>query len=120
MGQWLKTQNLLNPIKPNTYDDIHTKAKSPQISIVSPSQDLIYTRSQKITVQVLNQSTYPLSKLDFYLNNTYIGSSKTRPFLFSFVPEEFKSLNQNNTLKVLATDLVFNKSESEINFTVAD
>jgi len=118
--EWLKTQSLPNTTKPTASDDIHTKAKSPKINIVSPDKDTIYNKEQKITVQINGQSIYPVSKLDFYINNTYVGTSSVSPFLFSFIPAEMKFLSLKNTLKVITTDLVYNRSETEIVFNVSE
>jgi membrane peptidoglycan carboxypeptidase len=117
---WLQTQNIPNPIKPVVYDDVHTKDRSPKISIVNPSANSTYTKDQKITVQITNQGIYSLSKLDFYINSTYIGSAANPPFLFSFVPRETYSISQQNTLKIVATDSIFNKGQAEVNFTVSE
>ncbi len=117
---WLKTQNLSYPIQPNDYDDVHTEVKSPKISIISPNSDTIYQRNQKLLVQTTNISFYPIKKLDFYVNNLYIGSTNTYPFLFSFIPNEINSINYQNTLKIIAVDSVFNKSETKINFKISD
>lgn len=118
--QWLITQTLSNPTKPTSEDDIHTKAKSPKITIVEPVDSFIYNRNQKITIRTDNQSTYPISKIDFYINNTYIGSTSLFPFLFSFTPSEISSINQNNIIKIIATDSVYNRSEAEVKFNVSE
>ena len=116
--QWLKTQSIPYPQQPTTYDDVHTVANSPKIAISHLDANTIYNSDEKITVQVISQGTYPLSKLDFYINSTYVGSSNSYPFLFSFTPNEIKSISTKNTLKVVATDSVFNKSEAEFTFNV--
>ena len=116
--QWLKTQNVPYPVEPKTYDTIHTIANDPKITISNLDTDYLYSNDQKITIQITSQGTYPLSKLDFYINGTYAGSSNNYPFLFSFMPSEIKSIGPRNTLKVTATDSVFNKSEMETNFNV--
>jgi len=119
--QWLKTQYLPTPVEPTQYDDVHTTTKIPKINISEPNNFLTYNLNQKITVQVSSQNVYPLSKMDFYLNNTYLGSSSISPFLFSFTPSESKSIKSGtNTLKVVATDSVFNKSEASVDFIVND
>jgi 1A family penicillin-binding protein len=116
--QWLKTQYLPTPVAPTQYDDIHTKANSPKLEISSPVLNGNYSRDQKITIQTSSRGTYPLLKLDFYINNTYLGYSENTPFLFSFTPSEINSILSKNTLKIIATDLVFNKSEIEVVFNV--
>ncbi len=116
--KWLKTQYLPTPIKPNDYDDVHTPKKSPKINILNPNSKTDYSFEEKITVQTSIGNTYPVSKVDFYINNNYIGSSSVYPFLFSFTPKEIDSIQKINTLKVVATDSVFNKGEVTEEFIV--
>jgi len=116
--QWLKTQYLPTPIQPTEYDDVHTPKKSPKINILNPNSKTDYSFEEKITVQTSISNSYPISKVDFYINNNYIGSSSVHPFLFSFTPKEINSIQEKNTLKVVATDSVFNKGEVTEEFVV--
>ncbi|MFA7252392.1 MAG: PBP1A family penicillin-binding protein [Candidatus Paceibacterota bacterium] len=117
--QWLKTQYLPSPVKPTDRDDVHTNSKKPKIKIISPNTDERYAPDQKITIQTSLQSSYPVSKMDFYINENYLGSSSLAPFLFSFMPNEISAVSRGkNTLKIVATDSAYNRSEEEIEFTV--
>jgi 1A family penicillin-binding protein len=118
--KWLQTQNTPDPIKPSGNDDVHTRFTKPKISIINPVEGVTYNKDEKITIQTDVQSTYPLSKLDFYMNSTFIGSSNNYPFLLSFIPAEIKSITQRNTLKIVATDSVYNKSEVKTDFDLKD
>lgn len=118
---WLQTHPLPIPNKPTAKDDIHTESKSPKLSITNPAQGVSYGLNQKITVQASSRETFPISKLDFYINNTFIGSTKNTPFLFSFIPAEVQSISAGeNTLKIVATDSIFNKGEATVTFNVAN
>ncbi len=118
--QWLKTQNIPYPVKPTTYDNVHTVGNSPHITITVPNSNSTYAADQKITVETGGQIVYPLSKLDFYINGTYAGSSNTTPFLFSFTPSEIRSVTAGkNTLKVITTDSVYNRSETSVDFNIS-
>jgi membrane peptidoglycan carboxypeptidase len=117
--KWVQTQNLTQPNKPSDYDDVHTKRKAPNLTIINPNQNNSYRTNEKIIVQTTNSGSYTLTKLDFYINNIYIGSSSQSPFLFSFTPSEISNISRRNTLKVIATDAVYNRSEEEINFEVS-
>ena len=118
--QWLLTHPISTPIKPTSFDDVHTVNNSPKITIVNPNNSSSYASNQKITVQIANQGVFPLSTLDFYLNGSYAGTSKTSPFLFSFTPSDMKSVTPGkNTLKIVATDTIYNKSETSVDFTVS-
>lgn len=116
--KWAANQNLPYPTEPGDYDDVHTKAKSPHLSISNPVSYTTYKSNQRMTVEISNDSYYPLSKVDFYLNGSYIGSSEKSPFAFSFIPSEAGSLVNKNTLKIVGTDIVYNRGEAELSFTV--
>jgi 1A family penicillin-binding protein len=117
--QWLSSQYLPTPTKPQKEDDVHTRATKPIIKIISPNTETNYLANQKILIEISNKSVYPISKVEFYINNTYLGTTNTFPYLFSFTPTEINYINiGENTLKVKVTDSVFNRSEENISFTV--
>lgn len=117
---WLATQYIEYPDRPTEYDDVHTEAKSPRIRIVDPLESKKYNADDKITVQTENKGPYLLSKVDFYLNDNYIGSSSKAPYLLSFTPSQTVGLKEKNTLKVVATDVIYNRGQSEITLTIED
>jgi 1A family penicillin-binding protein len=117
--KWLQTQYLPTPTEPKNYDDVHTTAKSPRLGIITPENNSAYNKDQKITIQISNSGSYQLAKVDFYINNTYLGSSSISPFLYSFTPAEIRGvISGKNTLKVVATDSVYNKSEVVVEFNI--
>lgn len=116
--KWASSQNISYPVKPKESDNVHTENNLPKPEIIDPRPNTSYPANQKITVQIKNQSPYILTKLDFYINNNYVGSSEKSPFLFSFVPTEIKNIERTNTLKVIATDAIYNRGETETTFTV--
>ena len=119
--QWLKTQYITNPIAPSGHDDVHTISKSPRLGIITPENNSTYSKDQKITIQISNSGAYQLTKVDFYINNTYLGSSSISPFLYSFTPAEIRGvLGGKNTLKVVATDSVFNRGEFTTEFNIGE
>lgn len=117
---WLASHPLPTPTKPLNNDDIHTENKKPKIQILNPITNNIYDSKQKILIQTEIRASYLISKVTFYLNGTYIGTSEISPYLFSFIPNQINSaiINGRNTLKVVVTDSVFNKSEQEVYFTI--
>ena len=60
---------------------------------------------------------YPLSKVDIFVNDSYVGTSNA-PFIFSFTPSQVENLQANNELKILAYDSVYNSSETTTTFKV--
>lgn len=98
--------------KPTEYDNVHTPELAPQIKIVSPSSTREYAADQKINILISNNSysKYPLVKLNYYINDEFIGSSNTT--VFSFVPNDIDNIRANNELKVVGYDSVMNKGET--------
>lgn len=115
---WAQNNPLPYPQKPNSYDDVHTKANSPKVNIISPLENWQYKSEEKIMIQINYQAVYPLKKVDFYFNNNYIGSTEKTQFLFSFIPKEMNNLSDSNSLKVVATDSVYNRGEAEIQIQI--
>ncbi len=119
--KWLEkqgiTQNADVPV-PQVNDSLHTPQSFPHIQIVNPISTNTYNQSDKITVIIGGTSTYPLSKVEYFINNTYIGNSTQTPFSFSFFPQDIDGIQTTNTLKAVAYDSVLNKGEATTNFSV--
>ncbi len=117
---WVKKQNIKEdisiPLK--EYDNIHTPENSPVIKIVSPLNNQRVNKNEKITVLIDTQNKYPLSRVDFYINDNFIGSSKSSPFSFSFILKELNNIKTINKLKIIGYDSVLNKGETSILFNV--
>ncbi len=104
---------------PTDYDDVHTPAKMPHASIESPRSDLVYGPNERISASIEYSSTYPVQKVEYYLNDNFIGSSSYAPFSISFVPSDTENITMGeNTFKAVVFDTVFNKTAVEKKFTV--
>jgi penicillin-binding protein 1C len=96
------------------FDDIHTPESIPFVSISSPQENGVYDKNSKITVVVNTQGKYPITQIDYFLNETYLGTSRSAPFSFSFSLLEVNTLYEKNTLTVRVYDSVRNKVEKSI------
>lgn len=104
---------------PQQYDDVHTPQKSPQIIIDSPQNNSSpLPIDQPVSVRIHTTSVYPITRVEFYINNTLVGNSTNPPFTFSFVPRNIDTLSDTNTLEVVAYDTVGNKGSSSTQFLV--
>lgn len=103
--------------KPNAYDNIHTNSTVPTISILEPNETNIYPTNQKIYLKISNFSYSPLQKMDIFINNIYL-ETLLPPFNFSFTPQELENLQNENELKIISYDILFNKSETNLIFKV--
>ncbi len=102
--------------KPTKDDNIHISENIPKVVIVNPKIDDIQIKDKTLAVKVDSSGTYPLQKIDVFLNNVYVGTAHGTSPTLSFIPENIKNFNDGpNTLMVVATDFVYNTaSASEI------
>ncbi len=116
---WFEKQNIkeeTGEIEIKEYDDVHKPELSPVITIISPVNNSEVNINKKTNILIKNTGKYPTSKIDFFINDIFIGSSKSSPYSFSFVPIEITSIKDLNELKVIVYDSVLNKSEKTIIF----
>ncbi len=103
--------------KPFGSDDVHTGGSGPVISIISPNAADIYPANEKIQLQVSSMGAYPLQKIDVFVNDTYLDTV-TPPFNFSFVPSTLENIQDENELRLVAYDSVYNRKETTLTFKV--
>ena len=102
-------------IIPTEYDDVHTVENSPKVTIINPKEnETIYLNNQYI-IKTEIKSTYPTTHVDYFINNTFIGSAQKTPYYFSFTPKNIQLL-ENNTLKAVVYDSILNKGEASVIF----
>jgi len=105
--------------KPNGEDDIHTESSGPKISISSPNDTTVYSEGERIYLKLISTGKYPLRKIDIFVNGVYIGSSES-PFNFSFAPKEVPDIRDENEIKIISYDSVFNRGETISTFKVGE
>jgi membrane peptidoglycan carboxypeptidase len=103
--------------KPVGEDDVHTDASKPNVEIVEPSKLQIYSPDQRIQLKVSSTGYYPLQKIDIFINDTYLGTSQA-PFNFSFIPKDLDDLREQNEIKIISYDSVYNRAETNSTFKV--
>lgn len=120
--QWKLENNILpsSVIIPTEYDDIHLPQYNPNISILSPVSGVNYSSSNNILINISNSSRFPLSKVDYFVNDTFVGSSSRTPFSVSFKPKDVSGIKTNNILKAVGYDSVQNKGEKSVTFMVSN
>lgn len=104
---------------PTDYDNVHTLENKPVVTIIKPGDSIIYNLNEKITVETSHQEKYPIQRVDFFVNNIYLGSDKTEPFSLSFAPVEISNIQPQNEVRVVAYDGVFNNSQTTVGFRVS-
>ena len=86
------------------------------ISITSPANNYNASQNEKITTNISFSSN--LSKADYFLNGSYIGTANNYPYSISFIPQGAGSVVGQNTLKVVVTDVNGNSGEASVVFNV--
>ena len=103
--------------KPVAVDDIHTNSFKPTISIIEPNETNIYSLDQRINVRISSSGPYPLVKMDVFINEGYLGTYESVSS-FSFTPSELENLRENNELRIVAYDSVYNSNQATQVFKV--
>jgi len=66
----------------------------------------------------LGSGKYPLSKVDYFINDRFVGSSDIYPFSISIVPSSLPNIDTSDILKAIGYDSVFNRGEASLTFIV--
>lgn len=105
---------------PTQFDTVHISGNSASIEITNPRGGQTYNANSQLSVSFNNRGQYDITKVDYFVNETYIGSA-VRPFRFSFTPANVSSIHTGgtNTLKIVAYDEVFNHTEQTVQFSVS-
>ncbi len=107
---------------PTEYDDVHTEN-----GIVQEGDfdfdieiDSYYDFDETIKVEIDLDGIRKdeVAEVLFYVNNSFIGSINSRPFVFSFFPEDIPYLKEKNTLRVVVVDMDGKKVSREEKFKV--
>ncbi len=103
--------------KPGLTDDIHTSFSQPVVTIQEPNSVKNYSSNEKIQLRISNSGRFPLEKIDIYINDVFLGTSKP-PFNFSFIPADLDNLREENEIKIISYDSAYNRAETTSTFKV--
>jgi 1A family penicillin-binding protein len=102
------------------FNNPNIPSASPKISIINPQSGESFSKEQSMTINIRNNGPIPLSKVDYFVNGSYIGSSDQPPFSFTFTPGYIPNIQENNELHAEAYDNVLNKGEASVMFKVSN
>lgn len=112
--KWVMEKNLIEGGSiPTEIDDIHTPTLTPTVTITSIDDTKVYVEYQPITLTVSYTNTFPIKKVDYFLNGVFIGTSSRAPFSLSFTPSALSGIQTTNTVRAVLYDSVFNKGITE-------
>ncbi len=105
---------------PTGYDSVHQPGSGPQVSITNPSPNQVFNPGDNVTVSAIVNSSYPVTKVDFFLNDNYLGSATNQPWQLVFSPSDIDQANlkSDNELKAVASDSIQNKGVAAINIKI--
>jgi penicillin-binding protein 1A len=104
---------------PTLVDDIHTQANTLQPRVQNINTSEVYGLNDTISFSIASSGRYPLSKASLYINDVFIETKESQPFTFRFTPKEIPGIKEKNQMRIMASDSVFNKNETRIEFSVA-
>ena len=109
-------------IIPKESDTLHTPTSAISIAVSGISDTFIYPRTTSLILTVQKSQLTPvtpeLQRADFYINGTFVGSVDKPPLQLSFALNELTDITEQNTLRVVVYDTIYNKGEFTTSFSV--
>lgn len=118
---WAAEQNLADQTEadiPTALDDIHKPEFSPKLSFLEPATGIVSSRTARIVTRVTASSHFPITKINFFVNNLFVGSATKAPWTVSVSLADLDNLAATNELKAVAYDVVQNRGEATVQFKV--
>jgi len=118
--KWLDRQGFtpnLNPDIPTEFDDVHTRASRPEISIINPHPQSTISQNEMVTIEV-DIDNDEISRIDYYIQEKLIGTRSDKPFIFTFKPSDLGIESGRADIKVTVTDEVFNTNTDTVSVTI--
>lgn len=107
---WLQTHTVDTtvPIEPTGYDDVHTEANIPTVTVEAPTT---YSAHTPTTLTLHASTHYPLKQFNILANGSLIGTTNQNSF--SFVADELE-ISGVVQIEVIAVDDVYNKGTATL------
>ena len=101
--------------KPIIYDNIHTQESKPVFEVLG-IENKTYKKNETINISLVPTSKNLIKKIDVFINNTYITSLKSLPFVTPINLNTINDLTNTNTLRIIGVDVWGNMGEQTITF----
>ena len=112
---WAITNNYTDQtaeIIPKDYDNAHSPDNLPRTSFTSPNPAITYGSNDNVDITInISSSKYPITKVDFYLNGSLLGTVNSPPYYYSLTPKNITGIKNQNNLLGVVYDNVGNKVE---------
>ncbi len=103
---------------PTKYDDVHTEAHMPHLTLSIDNPKPAYKAGDSIHVSGDTDAHYPIKSYDVFLNDVYLDTIDSSNFNFSFIPKDYDNIQDENELKVILKDSVYNRATATVQFLV--
>lgn len=112
--RWIENNNIefLNDsslVKPTEFDDVHTSDAIKSATINQPNLNVAQNVNQSITFELSIDSDNNINSVEYYLNDTFLGSSDFSPFDYSFNPDDISDIKSSNSLRIIVIDEFYNR-----------
>lgn len=112
---WAEEQGYKDEEPPTEYDDMHDIKNEPSIKINNPKEKEVITDSPD-TISVKASAPLGVKSVEFYLDDTLIGSDLTKPYQQNFDATQYE--NGSHTITTRVYDIVGNRKEDKINIEI--
>jgi penicillin-binding protein 1C len=104
---------------PDEYDDVHTGEQAFGFNIDN-LKDEPYQQGEYIEIELDFRGVRErdIKQVQYFVNNSFVGSKESEPFRFRFRPEDLPYQQDINTLRVIVTDEDLNKVSKDTVFGV--
>ncbi len=105
--------------KPTEYDNVHVPENIPQVRIETPNNG-DYKNTDTVEVKISVSSNYPMLRTDYFLNDSFIGSTNGSSKTFTFIPENISSVSDMNEIRAVVYDTIYNRGQDTARFSLSD
>jgi len=116
VSSWAKGKNL-GGTAPTEKCDIHLPANQPSVSISSPLPGQSFYNGEIVGVTATASAPKGVKKVDFYFDQTLIGSDSSAPYSYSIAIPSYASAG-GHSIKAKAYDIYYNEDTASVSITV--
>lgn len=103
---------------PSESDDTHNPENAPRISITSPAPGTAFDSASRVSITVSTQGKFSRTKVDYFVDGRFVGSSSLSPFSFIFTPKELGLTEGEHSIRATVYDSVLNQSSNDVSITI--
>ncbi len=109
-----------NTSVPTDIDTIHNPSNFPKVTIGVITPNLEIKPQSSVNIPLSTTSTFPLKKVELYINDRYISTNEQNTKDLSFRPLDVGATVGKNMVKVLVYDIYLNKGEVTFDLIVQE